>query len=255
MLFRSTVAIKEDGTVVAWGWNEYGQCDVPVDLGSVKAISAGTYHTVALKEDGTVVAWGRNHYGICDVPVDLGSVKAVSAGSGHTVALTEDRTVVAWGWNEFGQCDTGNPTPVPSVEILTKEQVVNEFYENKDKFESIVEYAKEYSLEFDRNRIYVRKDSKTNEIEYLDGDVGPIKDDAEYLVNELGYLKIAEITDGEFSKGADIKIIEFLKNAGYGKQQGITYWVNGSFPKGLQPDDYGMELIEGNWYYYFVNMY
>ncbi len=29
-------------------------------------IAAGSDHTVALKSDGTVVAWGRNYYGQCN---------------------------------------------------------------------------------------------------------------------------------------------------------------------------------------------
>ena len=142
----------------------------------------------------------------------------------------------------------GNKT---EYESYTKEQIVNEFYENKEKFESVIEYAKEDLLGLNRNRIYVRKDYNTNEIEYLYGDVEPIKDDVLYLTNELGYLNIAEITDGEFSRGADIKIIRFLKYASYGEHQGLIYWVNGSFPRHFQQDDLGMELIEGNWYYFF----
>jgi len=48
---------------VAWGLNNYGQTDVPVGLSGVKAIAAGSGYTVALKEDGSVVAWGFNYCG------------------------------------------------------------------------------------------------------------------------------------------------------------------------------------------------
>jgi hypothetical protein len=42
------VALKNDGTVVAWGSNSEGQCNVPSGLTSVTQIAAGDYHTVAL---------------------------------------------------------------------------------------------------------------------------------------------------------------------------------------------------------------
>ena len=44
----------------------------------VKAIAAGEYHTVALKEDGTVVAWGRNYFDYV-VPEGLTGVKEIAA--------------------------------------------------------------------------------------------------------------------------------------------------------------------------------
>jgi hypothetical protein len=83
-----TVALLEDGSVVAWGANFYGQRTVPDEaLSGVKAVAAGGYHTVALKTDGTVIAWGYNADGQTSVPVGLTGVSAIAAGLGHTVAL------------------------------------------------------------------------------------------------------------------------------------------------------------------------
>ena len=51
------------------------------------AIDAGGYHTVALKQDGTVVAWGYNDEGQTKVPAGLSGVVAIAAGGFHTVVL------------------------------------------------------------------------------------------------------------------------------------------------------------------------
>ena len=104
-----TVVLKSDGTVVAWGNNSSGQSTAPADLSGVTAIAAGEEHTVALKSDGTVVAWGWNHDGQTNVPAGLSGVTAIAAGYQHTVALKSDGTVVAWGYNGTGQV-TGTPT-------------------------------------------------------------------------------------------------------------------------------------------------
>ena len=101
-----TVGLKTDGTVVAVGHNEYGQCDVN-SWTDVVAISAGDKHTVGLKADGTVVALGCADEGQCNVS-GWTDIVAVSAGSFHTVGLKADGTVVAVGDNQYGRCDVGD---------------------------------------------------------------------------------------------------------------------------------------------------
>jgi hypothetical protein len=98
-----SLALKSDGTVVAWGYNAHGESTVPDDLSGVIAIAAGGAHSLALKSDGTVVAWGHNEIGQSTVPDDLIGVAAIAAGSSHSLALKSDGTFVAWGWNWFGQ--------------------------------------------------------------------------------------------------------------------------------------------------------
>ena len=108
-----TVALKSDGTVVAVGDNEYGQCDVS-DWTDIVAISAGWEHTAGLKSDGTVVAVGDNEYGQCDVSVWT-DIVAISAGEAHTIGLKSDGTVVAVGNHNAGQCDVGGWTDIVAV--------------------------------------------------------------------------------------------------------------------------------------------
>ena len=145
-----TVGLKSDGTVVAAGYNKYGQCDVSgwtdivaVSAGSdhtvglkadgtvvavgyeyciqgldrwtdIVAVSAGDYHTVGLKSDGTVVAKGSDNDGECDVG-GWTDIVAVSAGWNHTVGLKSDGTVVAVGYNKYGQCDVSGWTDIVAV--------------------------------------------------------------------------------------------------------------------------------------------
>jgi alpha-tubulin suppressor-like RCC1 family protein len=141
-----SLALKEDGTVWAWGYNFDGQLGDgteanstrPVRVGElqgVEAIAAGAFFSLALREDGTVWAWGSNTNGqgskvsgqlgdgtitSSDAPVevgDLGGVEAIAAGGSHGLALKEDGSVWAWGDNFFGELGNGrtetrSPEPV-----------------------------------------------------------------------------------------------------------------------------------------------
>ena len=82
-----SLALKSDGTVVAWGDNDYGQTNVPPGLTNVVAIAGGDAHSLALKSDGTVVAWGYNNYGQTNVPPGLKNVVAIAGGGDHSLAL------------------------------------------------------------------------------------------------------------------------------------------------------------------------
>jgi alpha-tubulin suppressor-like RCC1 family protein len=103
-----SLALKSDGTVVAWGYNLTGESTVPSGLSEVIAIAAGLHHSLALKSDGTVVAWGSNSFGQSTIPSGLSGVTAIAAGLAHSLALKSDGTVVAWGCGDvgadYGQC-------------------------------------------------------------------------------------------------------------------------------------------------------
>lgn len=92
------LALKADGTVVAWGSNEEGQCNVPPGLSNVVAIAAGSDHSVAAKADGTIVGWGAGSptgsvdSGQATAPTGLTNVVALAAGAYYTVALWADHT-------------------------------------------------------------------------------------------------------------------------------------------------------------------
>jgi alpha-tubulin suppressor-like RCC1 family protein len=53
------------GRLVAWGWNDNGQCDVPSGNDFI-AIAAKWKHNLALRADGSIAGWGHNNHGQAD---------------------------------------------------------------------------------------------------------------------------------------------------------------------------------------------
>jgi len=97
------MALKSDGTVVMWGWDENKKLlTVPPGLNNVTAISLGSDHNVVLKADGTLVAWGYDTtFGGFEpsavVTAGVSNVAAVAAGGMDTLALKRDGTIEWWG--------------------------------------------------------------------------------------------------------------------------------------------------------------
>jgi len=107
-----SLALLGDGTVWAWGWDNYNQVDVPPDLANVVAIAAGSLHSMALKADGTVVTWGKAEA----LPNGLTNILAIAAGGEHSLAVQSNGTVVAWGDNSYGESSVpGDVTNVIAV--------------------------------------------------------------------------------------------------------------------------------------------
>ncbi len=148
-MFHS-LALKNDGTVWAWGSDIYGQLGdggnstqpVPVQVSSltnVIAITAGQTSSYALKNDGTVWSWGGNSSGQLgdnsgsnqNVPVQVtniwgGSIIAIAAGPGGNHALLEksDGTVWTFGSDASGQLGDGGananqPTAVQATPLCS----------------------------------------------------------------------------------------------------------------------------------------
>ena len=111
-----SLALRADGTVIAWGYGSYGQTTVPASATNVAAIAAGNYHSLALRVDGTAIAWGYNNYGQTTVPISATNIMALAGGYYHSLALRADGTAIAWGYNDYGQTNVpANATNVVAV--------------------------------------------------------------------------------------------------------------------------------------------
>ena len=95
-----TLALKVDGTVVAWGYNGAGQCNVPTDLGPCIQIAAGFKNSLALKANGSLAAWGQGEWGFNSVP--SGTFITIAAGIYHGLAISENGIVYQWGQQSPG---------------------------------------------------------------------------------------------------------------------------------------------------------
>ena len=88
------MALLNSGTVTNWG-GTFGT--IPAGLTNATAIAAGTNFCLALRSNGTVVAWGDNGLGQTNVPVSASNVVAIAAGASHGLALRTDGHVISWG--------------------------------------------------------------------------------------------------------------------------------------------------------------
>jgi len=132
----TTMAIKNNGTLWAWGSNSFGQLgdntfinrNAPLQIGTAtnwKVVASSLYHNSAIKTNGTLWTWGNNVNGQLGnmffntsfyVPTQMGVETdwyITAAGPENTVALKNDGTLWAWGWNGDGQLGNGNTISLP----------------------------------------------------------------------------------------------------------------------------------------------
>ena len=135
-----TTAIKTDGTLWAWGRNDYNQLgdgtatnrSSPTQIGTAtnwKIVSCGVYHANAIKTDGTLWGWGLNAHSATgdgtstarSTPIQIGSSttwKIVDCGGYFSASIKTDNTLWVWGRNNYGQLATGGgPNKSTPVQI------------------------------------------------------------------------------------------------------------------------------------------
>jgi alpha-tubulin suppressor-like RCC1 family protein len=129
--FGHTLALRGDGSVLAWGDNTSGELGIGATptstnrpalvagLSQVVAIAAGDSHSLAIDTSGRVWAWGYGGNGQLGdggttnltrptLLATISNVIAIAAGTGHTIALTTNNTIWTWGDNggELGRTVT-----------------------------------------------------------------------------------------------------------------------------------------------------
>lgn len=107
--FGHALAINDRNELVAWGNNDFGQCNVPEIDGKVVDVRAGSNFSVALTDQGSVHIWGSNRRNQWLVPGELKNAKFIDTGSNHIVALDQEGRFFGWGNNFQGQCVPPNP--------------------------------------------------------------------------------------------------------------------------------------------------
>ncbi|HWI08305.1 MAG TPA: DUF1963 domain-containing protein, partial [Solirubrobacteraceae bacterium] len=141
------LALRGDGSVVSWGYNDRGQLGngtraesrEPVDvkaLDGVVAVAAGERHSVALRSDGSVLAWGENDDGQLGdgtrkfryKPVAVGGldggVRAIAAGNHNNFAVLADGSVVGWGLSVSSDHQGLDAIPDHAVPIAGLDEIV-----------------------------------------------------------------------------------------------------------------------------------
>jgi alpha-tubulin suppressor-like RCC1 family protein len=130
-----TIAVKSDGSLWAWGWNNYGQLgnntvtttsNLPIQVGTDNnwaSVAVGQDHSLALKTDGTLWAWGKNVSGQVgdgtiinkNIPTQIGTDNdwrfIASSGSvmtDHSIAIKTNNSMWGWGANGEGQLGIGS---------------------------------------------------------------------------------------------------------------------------------------------------
>lgn len=91
------LALKNDGSIVAWGSDGYGQVTNTPSYTDFMSIAGGEDASLALRADGSIYYWGINNYNQFEnTPVGTGYV-AIAGGDGYSLAITPVPSAILLG--------------------------------------------------------------------------------------------------------------------------------------------------------------
>lgn len=135
-------AIKNDGSLWAWGYNYSGQISgapagiifAPIEVdnsGDWLKITSGAYHVCGLKADSTLWTWGSSEFGALgngivgasqqNTPINIMPEQKwleIYAAYYHTFAICDDEKLYGWGKNDMGNLGQANTEHVFSPVLL-----------------------------------------------------------------------------------------------------------------------------------------
>lgn len=143
-----TCAVRNDGAVLCWGANGYGQLGTGImssslvpklvlgtgsGAGAIKVakVSGFNYHTCILADDGAAYCWGYNgrgqlgdgtttdRYVAAPVLTLNAGIEAIAAGGNHSCARKSTGALFCWGYNDSGQLGTGTQTDAVAPMAIT----------------------------------------------------------------------------------------------------------------------------------------
>lgn len=137
---NSSYVLKSNGTLWAWGNNQFGQLGignssgiVPIPrnvLGNITYIEANGYTAAAITKYRELYMWGHNKRGgfgfVSDVyystkPIKISDgVSKITMGTTNTFILSDDNCLYSWGENEKGELGIGTQENKTSPHFVMK---------------------------------------------------------------------------------------------------------------------------------------
>ncbi|WP_267880161.1 Ig-like domain-containing protein [Shewanella marina] len=108
-----------NGEIKVWGSANHGGFGAPVGTGFTHIYST-QYAFAALRTDGSIVAWGGQNTGGSGAPIDAGYISIAGTG-GAFAALKHDGTITAWG--DAGRGGVGAPTDNGYIKIVAADYI------------------------------------------------------------------------------------------------------------------------------------
>lgn len=120
-------AVMSDASVECWGFDRFGNTDVPDNLPPAVKVAASGFFSCALLVSGDVECWGGSGYGtLAAPPLSLGTVVDLQASAYAMCALSDTGDVTCWGSDDWSVVSGSRnlPQPVARMDISVQSACV-----------------------------------------------------------------------------------------------------------------------------------